>query len=141
MLKHGHIRNQHTQISMKKTKKNFRKKFHVPYHFFHRVKTKNVFQKKNTMCNTSENSLFNGTSLDSVACKMPKSIKEQTDGHGSCNLYLGNLNFIEFLYHPHQKIEKNCFNFIIILSDSVPFFPPKNTPTGLGFFIGLEILT
>ena len=31
------------------------------------------------MCNTSKNSLFNGTSLDSVACIMPKSIKEQTD--------------------------------------------------------------
>ena len=42
------------------------------------------------MCNISENSLFNGTSLDSVARQMPKSIKKQTDGHGSFNLYLGN---------------------------------------------------
>ena len=53
-----------------------------PYHFVNRVKTK---------YDTSANSLFNDTSLDSVACIMPKSIKEQTDELGSCNLHLGNL--------------------------------------------------
>ena len=59
-----------------------------PYHFFHRVKTKvdRVFFKNKIRCAIPiENFLFDRTSLDSLACRMPR-----TDGHGSCNLYLGN---------------------------------------------------
>ena len=53
-------------------------------HVFHRVKKK-FFQKQNKICNATENSIFNGTSLGSVACKMPKSIA----GHGSFNILRG----------------------------------------------------
>ena len=37
MLKHGNIRNQHTQISEKKTKNKF--SMYSPYHFFSVTKT------------------------------------------------------------------------------------------------------
>ena len=86
MLKHGHIQNQNTQINWKKQKKKISKKLPLP--LFSLSKNKKFFQKQNTVCNTSENSLFNGTSLDSVACMMPKSIKEQTDRE--VVTYLGN---------------------------------------------------
>ena len=89
-LKIRHLLNQHTQISEKKQKKKkIQNNVRVPV--FSWVK-KFFSQKQNAMCNTKENSLFNGVSLDSVTFKMPKSMAEQTDGHESCNLYLGNNN-------------------------------------------------
>ena len=66
MLKHGHIRNQHTQIIEKKTKK----KPWTPT--FSSSKNKKFFQKQN------RNSLFNCTSLDSVAAQIHKETDRRT---------------------------------------------------------------
>ena len=92
------------------------------------------------MCNTSENSLFNGTSLDSVACEMLKSIKEQTDGHGSCNLYLGNYFFANYgikYYGIAKEVfllikSKHIFLFTLII-DSVIRTRKK---AGFRFWVG-----